>query len=113
MNAPDRIPETPLFDRQRNLRGYRLNKATMDLRHSERRDAFRRDPDAYLDGYGLSAEEKRAVLAADWRELVRLGGNVFFVLKIAAIHPATMTEIGAHQAGIEHGRFLRERLGKA
>jgi protocatechuate 4,5-dioxygenase alpha chain len=108
----DAIPETPMFDRARQLRGYRLNKATMALRFPERREAFRNDPEAYLDSYGLTAEEKRAALACDWRELVRLGGNVFYVLKLSAIYPAKMTEIGAHQAGIEHETFLRDRLGK-
>ena len=110
--SPDRIPDTPLFDRARQLRGYRLNKATMALRFPESREAFRRDEAAYCDRYGLSEDEKRAVMTQDWREMVRLGGNVFYVLKISAIHPAKMTEIGAHQAGMDHERFLRERLGK-
>ncbi|MBI3503748.1 MAG: extradiol ring-cleavage dioxygenase [Proteobacteria bacterium] len=108
----DILPETPLFDRAWQLRGFKLNKAMHALRFAERRDAFRRDAEAYLDGYGLSAAEKSAVHACDWRELARLGGNVFYVLKLAAFHPATMTEIGAHQAGMPHATFLRERLGK-
>jgi protocatechuate 4,5-dioxygenase alpha subunit len=110
--APDRIPDIPLFDRARQRRGYRLNKMTMSLGRPENRDAFRADEDAYLDRYGLGDEEKRAVKARDWREMVRLGGNIFFLLKIAAIDPARMTEIGAHQAGMDHDTFLRERLGK-
>ena len=108
----DRIPDTPLFDRPRALAGYRLNKAMMGLGEPAKRAAFRADEGAYLDGYGLSAAQKQAVMARDWREMVRLGGNVFFILKISAIDPVRMTEIGAHQAGMEHGVFLRERLGK-
>ena len=60
----------------------------------------------------MDAEQKAAVLAQDWREMVRLGGNVFYILKIAAIHPARVTEIGAQQAGMDHESFLRDRLGK-
>ncbi|MCA0448142.1 MAG: extradiol ring-cleavage dioxygenase [Proteobacteria bacterium] len=108
----DRIPDTPLFDRARQSGGYALNKATKDLRIPEKRDAFRANPGAYLDSYCVPDDAKRAVLARDWREMVRLGGNVFYILKLGAIQPATMTEIGAHQAGIEHATFLRERLGK-
>jgi len=108
----DAIPEIPLFDRQRSLRGYRINKMAMGLGKPENRDAFRADESAYIDRFGLTAEEKNAVMTRDWRELVRLGGNVFFILKISAIDPARMTEIGAHQAGMEHDVFLRERLGK-
>jgi protocatechuate 4,5-dioxygenase, alpha chain len=44
--------------------------------------------------------------------MVRLGGNVFFILKISAIDPVRLTEIGAHQAGMDHKTFLRDRLGK-
>ena len=108
----DQIPDTPLFDRQRQLRGYRMNKMAMGLSRPENRAAFRTDEAAYLDRFGLSQDEKQAVMSRDWRTMVRLGGNVFYILKIAAIDPARMTEIGAHQAGMDHATFLRERLGK-
>ncbi len=108
----DRIPDIPLFDRKRSLRGYRINKMAMGLAKPENRDAFRANEEAYLDRFGLTAEEKAAVMARDWREMVRLGGNLFFILKISAVDPVRITEIGAHQAGMDHDTFLRERLGK-
>ena len=108
----DGIPDTPLFDRKRSLRGYRINKAAMGLGDPANREAFKRDEGAYLDRFGLGPEEKQAVMARDWREMVRLGGNLFFILKISAVDPVRITEIGAHQAGMEHDDFLRERLGK-
>ena len=108
----DRIPDTPLFDRKRALRGYRINKMAMSLVHPANREAFRQDEDAFLDRFGLAPEEKRAVMARDWREMVRLGGNLFFILKISAVDPVRITEIGAHQAGMDHDAFLRERLKK-
>jgi protocatechuate 4,5-dioxygenase alpha subunit len=93
-------------------RGYRINKMAMGLSRPENRAAFLAGEEAYLDRFGLSAEEKRAVMARDWREMVRLGGNLFFILKISAVDPVRITEIGAHQAGMDHDTFLRERLGK-
>jgi protocatechuate 4,5-dioxygenase alpha subunit len=108
----DRIPDTPLLDRARQLRGYRLNKMAMGLGDPANRAAFKADERAYLDRFGLSEEERRAVLARDWREMIRLGGNLFFILKISAVDPIRITEIGAHQAGMDHETFLRERLGK-
>lgn len=108
----DRIPDTPLFDRERSRRGYRVNKMAMALKDPENREAFRRDEGVYLDRFGLTPEEKKAVMARDWREMVRLGGNLFFILKISAVDPVRITEIGAHQAGMDHDAFLRERLGK-
>jgi protocatechuate 4,5-dioxygenase, alpha chain len=110
--SEDRIPDTPLFDRARQRRGYQINKMAMGLSQAENRAAFRADEEAYLDRFGLSAEEKQAVMTRDWQEIVRLGGNVFYILKITAISPAKVTEIGAHQAGMDHDTFLRERLRK-
>jgi protocatechuate 4,5-dioxygenase alpha subunit len=110
--SADRIPDTPLFDRDRQRRGYRLNKMAMGLSRPENREAFKADEEAYLDRFGLTFEEKAAVRGRDWREMVRLGGNLFFILKISAVDPVRITEIGAHQAGMDHDAFLRERLGK-
>src|ERR671917_1960296 len=108
----DRIPDTPLFDRKRSLGGYRINKMAMGLSRPENREAFRQDESAYLDRFGLTPEEKEAVMTRNWREMVRLGGNLFFILKISAVDPVRITEIGAHQAGMDHDDFLRNRLGK-
>ena len=106
------IPDTPLFDRAGSIRGYRLNKMAMALGQPENREAFKGDEDTYLARFGLSDEEKAAVKSRDWHEMVRLGGNLFFILKIAAVDPTPITEIGAAQAGISHENFLYERLGK-
>ena len=84
----------------------------IDLGKPDNLSAFKADKDAYLARYGLSDEEKAAVKARDWHEMVRLGGNLFFILKISAIDPTPMTRIGAAQAGMDHDTFLRERLGK-
>jgi protocatechuate 4,5-dioxygenase, alpha chain len=108
----DRIPDTPLFDRKRSLGGYRINKMAMGLSRPENREAFKQDESAYLDRFGLTPEEKEAVMSRNWREMVRLGGNLFFILKISPVDPVRITEIGAHQAGMEHDDFLRNRLGK-
>jgi protocatechuate 4,5-dioxygenase alpha chain len=108
----DDIPDTPLFDRKRSLRGYRINKMAMGLGNPANRDAFKQDESAYLDRFGLTPEEKEAVMTRNWREMVRLGGNLFFILKISAVDPVRITEIGAHQAGMDHADFLRDRLGK-
>ncbi len=110
--AEDHLPDTPLFDRERARRGYDLNRMALSLRVPANREAFRRDEAAYCDRFGLTPDQKAAVLRQDWREMVRLGGNVFYILKIAAIHPARVTEIGAQQAGMDHATFQRERLGK-
>lgn len=106
------IPDTPLFDRAGSIRGYKINKMAMALSHAENRAAFKADEAAFLDRFGLVAEEKTAVMSRDWHEMVRLGGNLFFILKIAAVDPVPITQIGAAQASMSHDDFLYERLGK-
>jgi protocatechuate 4,5-dioxygenase, alpha chain len=106
------IPDTPLFDRAGSLRGYKINKMAMALGKPENRAAFKADEEAYLDRFGLSVEEKAAVMSRDWHEMVRLGGNLFFILKIAAVDPVPITQIGAAQASMSHEDFVYGRLGK-
>ena len=106
------IPETPLFVRSHGDVGYPLNKMAMSLCHAENREAFKADEEAYLDRYGLSDAQKRAVMDRDWEAMVRLGGNLFFILKISAIDPVPITAIGAAQAGMSHDDFVYGRLGK-
>lgn len=108
----DRIPETPLFDRARASYGYALNKMAMSLVNAENRAAFKADEAGYIARFGLSEEQKDAVARRDWQEMIRLGGNLFFILKISAVDPVPITAIGAAQAGMEHNEFLRKRLGK-
>nr|WP_062339400.1 extradiol ring-cleavage dioxygenase [Herbidospora sakaeratensis] len=106
------IPETPILDRAHQLRGYRMNKMAMGLGNPEGRAAFRADERAYLDRFGLTEEEITAVMSRDWRTMIALGGNLFLILKISAVDPVRITEIGAHQVGMDHESFLRDRLGK-
>ena len=112
ISAKQAIPDTPLFDRAGSIKGYRLNKMAMALGQPANREAFKGNEEAYLDRFGLTAEEKAAVMRRDWHEMVRLGGNLFFILKIAAVDPTPITQIGAAQAGMSHDDFLYERLGK-
>jgi protocatechuate 4,5-dioxygenase alpha chain len=112
MTDPDRIPDTPLFDRQRANAGYALNKMAMGLSSPEGRKAFLENEDAYLDRFALTPEQRQAVKARDWAEMIRLGGNLFYILKISAVDPTPIREIGAAQAGMELNEFLDKRLGK-
>jgi protocatechuate 4,5-dioxygenase, alpha chain len=106
------IVDTPLFDRKASIRGYKLNKMAMALGEEPNRRAFLEDEEAYLDRFGLDAETKAAVMARDWQEMVRLGGNLFFILKISAVDPTPITAIGAAQAGMSIEDFMKQRLGK-
>lgn len=108
----DRIPETPLFDRPRSTAGYALNKMAMGLSTPQGRADFLADEDAYLARFNLSPDQLAAVKSRDWAEMVRLGGNLFYILKLSAVDPTPIREIGAAQAGLSIDTFLDTRLGK-
>lgn len=108
----DRIPETPLFDRPRGNLGYALNKMAMGLSTPQGRADFRADEDAYLARFDLTPAQTAAVKARDWAEMVRLGGNLFYILKLSAVDPTPIRAIGAAQAGLSMDTFLDTRLGK-
>jgi protocatechuate 4,5-dioxygenase, alpha chain len=112
MTEKSPIAETPLFDRKASIRGYKLNKMAMALGEEKNRHDFKEDEIAFLDRYGLDDETKAAVLARDWQEMVRLGGNLFFILKISAVDPTPIIAIGAAQAGMSVEEFITKRLGK-
>jgi protocatechuate 4,5-dioxygenase, alpha chain len=112
MTEKQPIAETPLFDRKASIRGYKLNKMAMALGEEQNRRAFKEDEAAFLDRYGLDEETKAAVLSRDWHEMVRLGGNLFFILKISAVDPTPIIAIGAAQAGMSVEEFISKRLGK-
>lgn len=110
--ALDRIPDTPLYDRPRGTLGYALNKMAMGLSTPQGRADFLSDEDAYLARFNLTPQQTAAVKARDWAEMVRLGGNLFYILKLSAVDPTPIRAIGAAQAGLSMDAFLDTRLGK-
>ena len=86
--------------------------APVGMRKPEGRAAFLADEEGYLARYDLTPEQAAAVRARDWAEMVRLGGNLFYILKISAVDPTPIRAIGAAQAGMSLQEFLDTRLGK-
>ena len=71
----------------------------MSLNHAGNRDDFRADEAAYLDGFPMTDGQRRAVLARDWLEMLRLGGNIYYTFKLAACDGLTMQHVGARMSG--------------
>lgn len=106
------IPRTPLFDREASHRGYKMNKMAMALGKPEGREAFKSNEEAFIDSFGLDSESKKAVMDRDWKKMISLGGNLFYLLKISAVDPEPIINIGAAQAGMSPEEFIKVRLGK-
>ena len=78
------IPGTLVFNARRSRQGYHLHKFCMSLMKPENREQFRADERAYLDQYKMTEDQKQAVLARDLTRLIELGGNMYFLVKIAS-----------------------------
>ena len=88
---------TYLFDGMRAKKNYALNKMCMTLVKPENREAFAADEEAYCDKFSIDDETKKLVLARDWIGMVRAGGNIYYVFKLAAIDHVSMQHVGAQQ----------------
>ncbi|MFB0610827.1 protocatechuate 4,5-dioxygenase subunit alpha [Aurantiacibacter poecillastricola] len=78
------IPGTKVFTARRSRQGYHLHKFCMSLMKEENRKEFKADERAYLDKFKMTEEQKEAVLERDLTRLLELGGNMYFLVKIAS-----------------------------
>jgi protocatechuate 4,5-dioxygenase, alpha chain len=96
----DDIPGTYVFDGRRSRMGYHLNMFCMSLNDAANRDAFRAEESEYLDRFGLSKDQRSAVLERDWNRMLELGGNVYYTFKLAACDGMTFQQLAAKQTGM-------------
>jgi protocatechuate 4,5-dioxygenase alpha chain len=99
------MEETPIFDGTAALRGYALNKMCFSFNRWENREAFRSDPEAYMDRFGLTEPQKRAVRDLSVAELIDAGGNIYYLAKLAGIYGLGVQDIGAQQTGMSVDDF--------
>lgn len=78
------IPGTKVFTARRSREAYHLHKFCMSLMKAENREEFKADERAYLDKFDMTEEQKQAVLKRDLTRLIELGGNMYFLVKIAS-----------------------------
>jgi protocatechuate 4,5-dioxygenase, alpha chain len=109
MNAPNEayhpIPGTTLFDGSQAVKGYALNKMCWSFNRAENREAFLRDEDAYCRKYHLTPEQRAAVHHRNVLELIRAGGNIYYLAKFAGIFGLSVQDIGAQQTGMSVDAF--------
>jgi protocatechuate 4,5-dioxygenase, alpha chain len=79
----DDIPGTKVFTALRSRQAYHLHKFCMSLMDAANREAFRKDERAYLDRFRMSPEQKLAVINRDFNQLIELGGNIYFLVKLS------------------------------
>ena len=93
------IPGTYVFTGERAIQGRHLNRFCMSLMSPANRARFKADERAYLNEWPMTEAQKQAVIARDFEALLEEGGNIFFVLKIAAADGRTTQSVAASLAG--------------
>lgn len=92
-------PGTFMFTVEGAQRAYRLNRMAWTLTRAEAREAFRAGEEKYLDGFGLSKEEKELVRSRDWNAMLAYGMSRNLALKLAAVLGISIIEMGAAMRG--------------
>jgi protocatechuate 4,5-dioxygenase alpha chain len=82
-----------------------LNRMCMSLVRAANRAAFVADETAYGLSYGLSEESLRLVASRDWIGMIRVGGNIYYIFKLAAIDHVSMQQVGAQQNSMTLEQF--------
>lgn len=96
----DDIPGTIVFDSAQAARGFQLNQFCISLRQQQNRDAFTEDPQAYIDQFPMSAEQREAALNQEYNRLLELGGNIYYTSKLAAYHGINFQELAGIMTGM-------------
>jgi protocatechuate 4,5-dioxygenase alpha chain len=99
------IPGTIIFDGRQAQKGYALNRMCFSFNDAASREAFRKDEEAYMRHYGLNDEQAQAIRRRDVPGLLRAGGNVYYLAKLAGILGLDVQDLGALQTGMSKQEF--------
>ncbi len=94
------IPGTTIFGAEQACRGYALNRMCFSFNRAENRAAFLKDEDAYCAQYGLDTVQRDAVRRRNVLALLKAGGNIYYLAKLAGIFRLGVQDIGAQQTGM-------------
>ena len=94
-------PGTFVYGGPDSTRGVRINRFALSLKSPLNRQSFLADEAAYVAGFGLTPEETALVRARDWTGLIRAGGHLQAVLKLAATLGRDLYDVGAHNVGTD------------
>lgn len=104
------IPGTYVYDARRGRQGYALNMFCMSLNVAENRRRFKENEAAYLSGYALTEEQRRAVLDRDWLGMLKVGGNIYYTIKIAFCDGLTFQDVASMMSGVSKEEYAQMML---
>ena len=107
------IPGTPVFTGAAAQRGFALNAMCYSFNAAENRAAFLADEDGYCRKFGLTPEQRDAVARRDVLAMIRAGGNIYYLAKLAGIFGLNVQDLGAQQTGLPLDVFKQRLLDSA
>ncbi|MEH0548622.1 protocatechuate 4,5-dioxygenase subunit alpha [Streptomyces sp. B21-105] len=102
-----RVPGTYVFDASESRRARALNRLCGSLKEAESREKFKADEAAYCETYGLTVQQRDAVLRRDWNRMMELGGSIFYVFKLAMVDQRSMQYLGGVFTGMTTEEFAQ------
>ncbi len=106
------IEGTTFFDGEMAMKGYALNKMCYSFNSASAREEYLSDPESYFEKFQLSDEQKQACRNKNVLEMIKAGGNIYYLAKFAGIYKMNMQDIGAQQTGMSVDEF-KEKLLRA
>jgi protocatechuate 4,5-dioxygenase, alpha chain len=93
------IPGTTVFDAEQSRIGFQLNQFCMSLMKADNRAQFKADEQAYLAQFPMTEAQNAAVRARDYNQMIRLGGNIYFLAKIGATDGHSFQKLASMMTG--------------
>lgn len=109
----DDIPGTYVFNGENACTAYGLNKLLFSFNNEENRKAFADDPAAYADKFDMTNEQREALLAGDFLQILRLGANIYYMAKLAIPAGVSVQDAGAAFQGVTTEEFKAKLQDKA
>jgi len=104
------IPGTYVYDAARGRIGYALNTFCMSLNKADNRARFKADEAGYLDRFKLTPEQRRCVLERDWLGMLKVGGNIYYTIKIAFCDGLTFQDVAGMMSGVSKDAYAQMML---
>jgi len=113
MSAPrdyEDIPGTYVYDAERGRLGYAMNMFCMSLNQPANRAAFKANEAQYLDRFPISPEQRATILKRDWLGMLKVGGNIYYTIKIAFCDGLTFQDVAGMMCGMPKEEYARMML---
>jgi len=77
---------------------------------AENRAAFKANEAEYLQRFPMTPAQRQAVLERNWNEMIRLGGNIYFLAKIFSTDGKSFQYTAAQMTGMSQEEYAQMML---